>query len=597
MDTNTEGSKRKIRLSTLILAAVALALLLFASFFKQSDSPLARHWQVNNDKASNWFFADSEQGKTFVFQSSDGQKTGSWALNGQQLKLTYDIDTTQKVAEPPPTPTNSLTTDSLATPPPPPPKKASPTNETATFNIQQSSDNEWLLSGATGKYALKDTRSFIGKLFDNDLLRGLIGIFSLLFIAYLFSANRRRIDWDLVMVGISLQLIFAVAVLQIPIVRSGFEFVSNFFVLITNFALEGAAFVFGGLVTNMDSFGFIFAFQVLPTIVFYAALSAILYYLGILQKIVYGFAWVMSRTMRLSGSESLAAAANIFIGQTEAPLIVKPYLEKMTTSEIMCLMTGGMATIAGGVFAAYIGFLGGSDPAQQLLFATHLLSASIMSAPAAIVAAKILFPEDNPEQTNRNIEIHQEDIGSNFLDAITQGSADGLKLAVNVAVMLMVFMGLVYLANAILHDFIGHYTGLNGLITEWSDGTYEGLKLQYVFGFLFAPLAWLIGVPMCDIVSIGQLIGEKTLLNEFFAYTSLSAMKNAHTILDPKSLLIATYALCGFSNFGSIGIQIGGIGAIAPGQRQTLSSLGIKALIGGTIACLLTGVIAGMLVG
>ncbi len=300
--------------------------------------------------------------------------------------------------------------------------------------------------------------------------------------------------------------------------------------------------------------------------------------------------------MCLSGAESLAAAANVFIGQTEAPLVIKPYLDKMSKSEIMCLMTGGMATIAGGVFAAYIGFLGGGDEAQQLLFAKHLLSASIMSAPAAIVAAKILYPETRKD-IDQVITVTQEDVGSNVLDAISRGTTDGLKLAVNVAAMLLVFLAFVAMINGFLFDLIGSNTGLNAYIKDFTDGRYEGLQLQMILGYLFAPVAWLIGVPFEDVLSIGQLLGEKTILNEFVAYASMGSMKTSGVLMNEKSLIIATYALCGFANLGSIGIQLGGIGAIAPNQRQTLAELGVKALIGGTVAAFFTAVIAGMLYG
>ena len=347
----------------------------------------------------------------------------------------------------------------------------------------------------------------------------------------------------------------------------------------------------------MNTFGYIFAFQVLPTIVFFSAFSAILYYFGVLQKIIYGFAWVMSKTMRLSGAESLAAAANIFIGQTEAPLVVKPYLEDMTKSEILSLMVGGMATIAGGVFAAYVGYLGGTDPVQQQLFATHLLTASIMSAPAALLIAKMLYPEDQPEKISENLDVPQEKIGSNLLDAISKGTSDGLRLAVNVGVMLLVFTALVYMVNEVLKGTIGDWTGLNEMVVESTEGRFDGFTLTYILGMLFAPIAWLLGVASDDIVLIGQLLGQKTVINEFVAYAEFGEMKtNPNFTLDPKSILIATYALCGFANFASIGIQIGGIGALAPGQRKTLSEFGIKALIGGTIACFITAAMAGIIV-
>ncbi len=430
-----------------------------------------------------------------------------------------------------------------------------------------------------------------------DILRGLLGIAVMLGIAYLLSSNRKAIDWKLVGSGLLMQVILALAILKIPFVRNAFDSISGVFVDILDFTREGSEFMFGSVVTDMNTFGYIFAFQVLPTIVFFSAFSAILYYFGVLQKIIYGFAWVMSKTMRLSGAESLAAAANIFIGQTEAPLVVKPYLEDMTKSEILSLMVGGMATIAGGVFAAYVGYLGGTDPVQQQLFATHLLTASIMSAPAALLIAKMLYPEDQPEKISENLDVPQEKIGSNLLDAISKGTSDGLRLAVNVGVMLLVFTALVYMVNEVLKGTIGDWTGLNEMVVESTEGRFDGFTLTYILGMLFAPIAWLLGVASDDIVLIGQLLGQKTVINEFVAYAEFGEMKtNPNFTLDPKSILIATYALCGFANFASIGIQIGGIGALAPGQRKTLSEFGIKALIGGTIACFITAAMAGIIV-
>ncbi len=430
-----------------------------------------------------------------------------------------------------------------------------------------------------------------------DILRGLLGITVLLAVTYLLSANRKGIDWKLVLSGLGIQFLLAIMILKVPGVKPAFEWVASFFVAILQFTEAGSKFMFGNIIADMNTFGYIFAFQVLPTIVFFSAFSAILYYLGILQKIIYGFAWVMSKTMRLSGAESLAAAANIFIGQTEAPLVVKPYLDNMTKSEMLCLMTGGMSTIAGGVFAAYVGYLGGSDPEQQQLFATHLLTASIISAPAAIMVSKMLYPEDAPDQINTNLDISKDKIGENLLDAISKGTSDGLKLAVNVGVMLLVFTALVNMANEILMSSIGSWTGLNDYASTSTNGRFEGFSFTYLLGLLFAPVAWLLGVPSQDTMLIGQLLGQKTMINEFIAYADLGAMRrNPDISLSPKSVLIATYALCGFANFASIGIQIGGIGALAPKQRKTLSEFGIKALIGGTLACFLTAVIAGMLV-
>jgi len=428
----------------------------------------------------------------------------------------------------------------------------------------------------------------------NTYLRGLLGIASMLALGYLLSNNKRLINWRLVATGIVLQFLITIALLKVGPVYQALSFVSKFFIKLMDFTREGSIFLFGELVENTDTFGYIFAFQVLPTIVFFSAFTSILYYLNILQYIVYAFAWVMHRTMRLSGAETLAAAANVFVGQTEAPLVVKPYLEDMSRSEIMCLMTGGMATIAGAVLVAYIGLLGGEDPAQRAFFATHLLVASIISAPAALLAAKMMVPET--AETDKELLFPRHRMGSNLLDAAVVGATQGVKLAVNVAAMLLVFTALIAMLNWILHHWLGSWTGWNEQISAWSNGEYEGLNLQLALGWLLAPVAWLLGVPSGDLIVVGQLLGEKTVLNEFYAYVTFSELKAAGRIADPKSIIIATYALCGFANFASIGIQIGGIAAIAPGQRTTLSAMGIRSLIGGTIACFITACIAGMLV-
>jgi concentrative nucleoside transporter, CNT family len=372
-----------------------------------------------------------------------------------------------------------------------------------------------------------------------------------------------------------------------------FEVVGGFFVTILSFTEQGSRFVFGDLVSPDGGVGFVFAFQILPTIIFFSALTSLLFYLGVLQKIVYGIAWIMSKTMKLSGAESLAAAANIFIGQTEAPLLVKPYIAGMTRSELLCLMTGGMATIAGGVMAAYIGFLGGDDPVMRLFFAKHLLAASVMSAPAAIVSAKMLLPQR--EEINQKLDVSKERIGSNFLEALAVGTTDGLKLAVNVAAMLLVFIAMIAMVNFGLRDILGHYTGWNESIVAVSGGAYDGFTLQFLLGYICAPLSWLMGVCSEDMVLVGQLIGEKTILNEFVAYTTLGTMKSSLVFSEEKSIIIATYILCGFANFASIGIQIGGIGSLAPERRADLSKMGFRALLGGTVASLLTASIVGML--
>jgi CNT family concentrative nucleoside transporter len=334
---------------------------------------------------------------------------------------------------------------------------------------------------------------------------------------------------------------------------------------------------------------------VLPVIIFFSAITSLLYYLGFLQKIAYGFAWVMSKTMRLSGAESMAAAGNVFLGQTESPLLIRPYLDKMTKSEILCLMGGGMATIAGSVFGLYVSFLGGDDPVQQRIFATQLLTASLMAAPGAIVAAKMLLPET--EEINTDLNVSKEKIGSNVLDSVTNGASEGMKLAVNVGVMILVFLAFIKGFNWFLGDIIGNYTGLNEWVASSTSGKFPAFSLEYIFGLLFAPIAWLLGVPGEDMMIVGRLLGEKTIVNELIAYLSLAEAKAAGDIVHYKSVIISTYLLCGFANISSIGIQIGGIGALAPSQRKTLSELGFKALIVGTIAAFLTASIAGMMAG
>ncbi len=426
----------------------------------------------------------------------------------------------------------------------------------------------------------------------SSLGRGVIGILTLLLIAFLFSENRKAINWSLVGKGLAMQIIFALLVLKVPLAESFFEGVSKFFVQIISFTNAGTAFLFESFITQKIENGLVnFAVQVLPTIIFFSALTSLLYYWGVLQKFVYAFAWIMKRLMKLSGAESLAAAGNIFLGQTEAPLLVRPYLDKMTKSELLCLMSGGMATIAGGVLAAYIGFLGGGDEAEQIYFAKHLLAASVMSAPAAVIAAKILVPET--ENINQSMSISSERIGGNALEAIANGTTDGIKLAVNVGAMLLVFIAFMAMGNYILKDVIGYYSGLNEIIMANTD--FDGLSFEFLIGYSFAPIAWLMGVSSSDMILVGQLLGEKTILNEFVAYVSLGEMKSSGAFAEEKSITMATYILCGFANFASIGIQIGGIGALVPSRKGLLSKYGVKALIGGTLASLFTAVIVGVL--
>lgn len=456
--------------------------------------------------------------------------------------------------------------------------------------------------------------------FANDLFRCILGMTVMLGVCYLFSRNRKAINWRLVGIGVGMQFVLAVLILKVPGVSIIFDYIATGFRKTLEFTAAGSQFLFGSIVNDMDSFGYIFAFQVLPTVVFFSALSAILYYLGILQKVVYGLAWLLSKAMGLSGPESLAAAANVFIGQTEAPLVVKPYLDKMTPSELLCVMVGGMATIAGSVFVAYVGFLGGSDPVLQQFFAKHLLTASMISAPAAIVCAKMLLPETpedlaavtNVDGSSAGITPKKDsrltmaaDDSNNLLDAISRGTTDGLRLAVNVGAMLLVFTALIFMLNEI---FLGSTSLVNDLfayinpeIGNWNDaikastnGRFEGFSFTYLLALCFAPVAWIIGVPWDDVTVVGQLLGLKTVINEFVAYDTFRVVQAGGAELSSKATLIAAYALCGFANFASIGIQVGGISALAPSQRKNLTDLGMLALLGGTVACLMTGCIAGL---
>ncbi|MFN2261610.1 MAG: NupC/NupG family nucleoside CNT transporter [Psychroflexus sp.] len=428
----------------------------------------------------------------------------------------------------------------------------------------------------------------------NSLWRGALGMLSLLLIAFLLSKNRKAINWKTVVFGLIAQLILAIGVLKIPFVQSVFEFVGNIFVKILDFTAAGSEFLLGDLM-NTETYGYIFVFQILPTIIFFSALTSILFYLGIIQVVVKGLAWVLSKLLGISGAESLSVAGNIFLGQTEAPLMIKAYLERMTRSEILLVMIGGMATVAGGVLAAYIGFLGGDDPVARLAFAKHLLAASVMAAPGAIVISKILYPQQ--AKVNTNAEVSSEKIGSNLLDAIANGTTEGLKLAANVAAMLLVFVALIAFVNYGFEK-IGGLTGLNSLVAEQTP--YEKFSLEAVLGTVFAPLMWLIGVAKEDVMLMGQLLGIKLVASEFVGYIQLAELKNTANLLSfnfEKSVIMATYMLCGFANFASIGIQIGGIGSLAPGQRKTLSEFGIRALIGGTLASLMSATIAGMIIG
>jgi len=503
-----------------------------------------------------------------------------------------------------------------------------PEEDTARFRINTLTDSTLILANKDFSFGLKDTAKMSSAVAQdlkgpsaelvgivpsqgfsfNSLWRGFLGMFSLICIAFLFSSNRKGINWKTVGLGLAFQLVIAIGVLRVEFVKDIFEVIGQGFIAILGFTQAGSEFLFGGML-DVKSFGFIFAFQVLPTIIFFSALTSVLFYLGIIQKVVQGMGWLLSKVLGISGPESLSVAGNIFLGQTEAPLLIKAYLERMNKSEILLVMIGGMATVAGAVLAAYIGFLGGEDVELQLFYAKHLLAASVMAAPGAIVISKILYPQT--EKIDTDIHVSQEKIGSNLLESIANGTTEGLRLAVNVGAMLLVFVAFIAMFNGILGGIAGfdgftinalninwHFTSLNTIIAQ--NTPYDSLSLEFILGYLFAPLMWLIGIASEDMALMGQLLGIKLAASEFIGYIQLADLKNvanATHLKYEKSVIMATYMLCGFANFASIGIQIGGIGSLAPGQRATLSKFGIKALIGGTIASLISATIAGMIIG
>jgi CNT family concentrative nucleoside transporter len=553
---------------------LSILFLIFISISSYSNNLTQKWWfseinsndeNINLEKSffsnSDYFILNSDSSFSYQITEKKLYAKGTWALDNDLLSLYY--------SEP---------------------------KDTVRFYKINKTSNQLILSEGNKDYIFSNTlaKATNKKSLANNYLRGILGLLSLVFLAFLFSKNKKEINWSLVSKGILIQLVLAFLILKVPFVQNIFEWMSQVFVIILQFSKNGALFLFGDTLVNSNNFGAIFAFQILPTIVFFSALTSLLFYFGILQKIIFLFAYIMKKTLKLSGAESLAAAGNIFLGQTESPLLVKPYIDKMTKSELLCLMSGGMATIAGGVLAAYIGFLGGTDPVQQLFFAKHLLAASVMSAPAAIVVSKILLPETN--SVNEDMSISSEKLGSNSLEAISIGTSQGVRLAINVGAMLLVFIAFITMANYFLKDFIGELMNINNWITDFTSGQYNGLTLEFILGYLLAPLTWLMGVCKEDMILVGQLLGEKTILNEFVAYISLSELKETGKFFEEKSIIIATYILCGFANFASIGIQIGGIGSLAPSRRKDLSQLGILALIAGTLASLLTAVIVGAII-
>jgi len=427
-----------------------------------------------------------------------------------------------------------------------------------------------------------------------SIFRGVVGLTSIILIAYLLSNNRKKIDWKTILIGLSSQLVIAVAVLKVEFVRIIFEKIGQGFLAIVTFTNQGSRILFGDL-ADSSKYGEIFVFQVLPVIIFFSALTSVLYYYRIIQKTVSGLAWMMTKFLNISGQESLAVAGNIFLGQTEAPLLVKGYLNKMNKSEYFLLMTGGMATVAGSVLAAYIGFLGGDDPIQRIEVAKNLIIASVMAAPGAIVISKLMFPQT--EKVDKNIEISSDVTGTNLLSAINNGTRDGIKMAVNVGAMLLVFLALIALVNGVFYQ-TAEVFGLNDWIQQ--NTIYEAFSLELILGYLFAPLMWLIGVATEDITLMGQLLGVKLAASEFVAYIELASLKDIGSALHltyQKSVIMATIMLCGFANFASIGIQIGGIGILAPGKSKLLTEIGFKAMIAGTLVSLLSATFVGMLLG
>lgn len=471
-----------------------------------------------------------------------------------------------------------------------------PSDTLRTYDIKLLSENELEFTENGVSYKFQKIESLIPSqgFSISGMTKGITGMVFLIFIAFLFSKNRKAIKWKTVFIGLAAQLLLAVGVLKVNFIQQIFEFFGKIFVKTLDFTMEGSTFLLGDMM-NVESFGYVFLFQVLPTVIFFSALTSVLFYLGVIQKFVKALAWALTKLLNISGAESLSVAGNIFLGQTEAPLMIKAYLEKMSKSEILLVMVGGMATVAGGVLAAYIGFLGGEDEIVRLFYAKHLLTASVMAAPGAIVISKILYPQT--EKINTEVHVSQEKIGSNLLDAIANGTTEGLKLAANVGAMLLVFVAFIAMIN-----FGFEKIGTIGQINNWisSNTSYDQLSIEFILGYTFSPLMWLIGVAKEDMALMGQLLGIKLAVSEFIGYMQLAELKDITNLIHfkyEKSIIMATYMLCGFANFASIGIQIGGIGSLAPGQRKNLSEFGFLALIGGTLASLLSATFAGMIIG
>ena len=426
------------------------------------------------------------------------------------------------------------------------------------------------------------------------VLRGIFGVAALLAVCWAFSVNRRSVKWRLVATGLGLQLVLALLMLKVGFVKSGVEWISELFKSVIDFSSAGTIFLFGELVTDAGH-GAQLGFKILPAILFFSALTSIFYYLGLLQRVVYGFAWLMQRTMKLSGAETLSAAANVFIGYTEAPLVVRPYLERMTRSEILCLMTVGMATMSGTVLGIYMLIIGGGDPERTVAAGQHLITASIMAAPVALLVSKMLYPET--EEVDKNLNVAKQEAGINLFDAVATGTFTGIKLAATVTALLITFLSLIHLCNYMIVEWIGAPLGVNAWIVAFSNGSFEGLTLQFIAGAFFAPVAWIIGVDWDSALLVGRLLGERIVMSEFIAFLSLGEMLSNGVLTDPKAITIATFAICGFAHFTSCGIIIGGLSALAPAQRANFADLCLRALAGATIATLINAAVAGAILG
>lgn len=427
-----------------------------------------------------------------------------------------------------------------------------------------------------------------------SLLRGVVGILTVLAVSYLMSSNRKKIDWKLVGSGLLIQFVLALSVLYVPFVGTLFELLGKAFIKLMDFTQAGVGFLLGPYATKSN--GFIFLIHSMPVIIFFTAIVSLFYHWGIIQRVVGAFSWVLRKFMNVSGAEGLVVSGNIFMGMTESPVLIKNYLPSMNRSEIFLVMVAGMGTIAGSVMATYIGMLSGGDPAARLLFAKHLLSASVMAAPGSIVIAKMLCPQTEPV-TEQEVKVSLENQHHNILEALASGTSVGIKLVVNIAAMLLVFISMVALLNYVSEGLIGKYTGLNDWVVSVTDGKQQGFTFQFILGIILSPFMWLIGVPFDDMMLVGSLLGQKTILNEFVAYFQLQQWKDAGLFVYEKSIIMSTYILCGFANISSIGILLGGLGVLTPNKQNLISKLGIPTMIGGALVSIMSATMVGMILG